>query len=75
MARKTKFTVEYLDDGPDDRGRRTYFLHWEADRVPSEYRPQPHPADGEPVGYRRAQIFHTDRAPPPGAVVVNARTG
>lgn len=71
MVKKPKFTAKYLDDGPDSQGRRTYFLSWESDRIPSEYRPQIHPADGEPVGYRRSQIFHTDRAPPAGAVIAS----
>jgi hypothetical protein len=41
------FCIEFIDDGPDDMGRRTFFLYWKTDYTPSI--PKPH---------IRAQIFH-----------------
>lgn len=46
----------YLDDGPDERGRRRFELVWE-DPL-GAYRKEPSVLDGQPVGYRRAQVFH-----------------
>ena len=46
----------FSDTGPDSLGRRSFVVTWTADG--GIFRPEPHPDDGEPVGYRRAQHFH-----------------
>lgn len=48
------------NEKPDAYKRRTFFLHWE--EPDGVFRPEPSKLDGEPVGYRRAQIFFTDPA-------------
>ena len=53
-----KPAITYLDAGPDSQGRRFFVVDWEDPG--GIFRPEPHPADGEPVGYRRGQVFHTD---------------
>lgn len=53
-------TVKYLvyaDQGPDSLGRRSFTLFWLSDG--GVFRPEPHPFDGEQVGFRRAQCFKT----------------
>ncbi len=50
--------IQYHDKGPDSLGRRRFTLFWEdPDGI---FRPEAHPDDGQPVGYRRAQCFHAD---------------
>jgi hypothetical protein len=60
--------VEHLDGGPDERGRRRYYLYW--NDVGGVNRPEPSKEDGRPVGYRRGQIFYSDRPPPMGSRAV-----
>ncbi|HHH30697.1 MAG TPA: hypothetical protein ENK57_20465 [Polyangiaceae bacterium] len=61
VRRKPRITdraIEYHDAGPDSLGRRRFTLFWTD--TGGIFRPQPHPEDGEPVGYRRAQCFFAD---------------
>ena len=51
-------TIEYHDEGPDRLGRRSFALFWEDPA--GIFRPELHPDDGKPVGYRRVQEFFCD---------------
>lgn len=56
MSRRSRDAIRFLDAGPDGEGRRHFALDW-IDR--GEWRPQLHPKDGKPCGYRRSQHFHS----------------
>lgn len=56
----TNFTITY-HTAVDSLGRRHFTATW-VDKC-GDYRPQPHPIDGKPVGHRRAQCFHGDPEP------------
>lgn len=47
--------IAFHDSGPDSLGRRAFTLTWHD--LAGFFRPEPHPSDGKPVGYRRAQCF------------------
>ena len=56
MSRMKDVRIEYFDNGPDELGKRHFLLLW--NDPAGIFRPEIHPEDGKPVGYRRAQAFY-----------------